>query len=54
MPKQLRQLFATILIYCKPTNILELWNTYLPALSEDFVYNPNSKHVALDYNDPRI
>ena len=54
MPKQLRQLFATILIYCQLTNILELWNTYLPALFEDFVYNPNSKHVALDHNDPKI
>ena len=54
MPKQLRQLFAPILIYCRPTNILELWNTHLPALSEDFVYNPNSKLVALDYNDPSI
>ncbi|CAG8545394.1 4618_t:CDS:2, partial [Gigaspora rosea] len=54
MPKQLRQLFATILIYCRPTNILKLWNTHLPALSEDFVYNPNSKRVALNYNDPSI
>ena len=54
MPNQLRELFAMILIYCRPNNVLELWNTHLPALSEDFVYNPNSKSVALDHTDPRI
>jgi hypothetical protein len=40
MPKQLRQLFATVLIYNTPTDPNALWQKYKAQLSEDFV-NPN-------------
>ncbi|UYV80109.1 hypothetical protein LAZ67_18001721 [Cordylochernes scorpioides] len=36
MPCQLRQLFATILIYNNPTNPVSLWTKYKGYLSEDF------------------
>ncbi|XP_020266738.1 uncharacterized protein LOC109842248 [Asparagus officinalis] len=37
MPYALRRLFATILVYCQPTNVRLLWERYRPAMSEDFV-----------------
>ena len=37
MPRELRMLFATILIHGQPTNALELWNQHLHSMIEDFV-----------------
>lgn len=45
MPSQLRQLFATILIYCQPGNVEELWNTHLNFMSEDFQKKFNLSHT---------
>lgn len=36
MPKQMRVTFAYILVFCSPTNALELWNEFKNRLSEDF------------------
>lgn len=49
MPKQLRHLFATILIYCQTSSAKELWNTHLNALSEDI-----QKKFNLPYSHPRV
>lgn len=37
MPNQLRQTFAFILIFCNPTNSLQLWNSYCSDMSTDFM-----------------
>lgn len=37
MPNELRKLFAVILIYCAPTEVRILWDTYFDAMSEDFI-----------------
>ncbi|XP_021761012.1 uncharacterized protein LOC110725856 [Chenopodium quinoa] len=36
LPRALRRLFATVLIFCQPSNPEELWFKYYSALSEDF------------------
>ncbi|KAL0294955.1 UNVERIFIED_CONTAM: hypothetical protein Sradi_6859000 [Sesamum radiatum] len=36
MPHELRRLFAIILVYCAPTDVKLLWDTYFDAMSEDF------------------
>ncbi|XP_075079447.1 ATP-dependent DNA helicase RRM3-like [Nicotiana tabacum] len=36
MPSALRNLFATILVHCDPTDIRKLWDTYCEDMSEDF------------------
>ena len=36
MPQQLRELFAIVCLFCTPTNIPELWETFHEQLSEDF------------------
>ncbi|XP_012833045.1 PREDICTED: uncharacterized protein LOC105953910 [Erythranthe guttata] len=36
MPHELRRLFATVLVYCAPTDVRVLWDTYFEAMSEDF------------------
>ena len=38
MPSQLRQLFATILVYCDPSDPLSIWNEFKTSMIEDFVY----------------
>ena len=37
MPKQLRQLFGTILVFCRPTNPFDLWTQFKHHLYEDFL-----------------
>ena len=37
MPYQLRQLFASIIIYCQPANLKELWDKYVDYLIEDYL-----------------
>ncbi|XP_073042800.1 uncharacterized protein [Primulina eburnea] len=39
LPHALRQLFATVLVHCNPTNPKQLWLKYENFLSEDFVQN---------------
>lgn len=36
MPYNLRQLFATILVYCNPTDLKELWEHFEQDISTDF------------------
>ena len=36
MPYSLRRLFATILVYCNPSNPKLLWNKFEQVMSEDF------------------
>ena len=34
MPSALRRLFATILVFCLPTGVRELWNEFYPYMEE--------------------
>ncbi|XP_075633805.1 ATP-dependent DNA helicase PIF1-like [Castanea sativa] len=36
MPSALRKLFATILVFCLPTGVRELWNEFYPYMVEDY------------------
>ncbi|KAG5560632.1 hypothetical protein RHGRI_003828 [Rhododendron griersonianum] len=36
MPLALRQLFATVLVYCEPSDVRKLWDLLFEAMSEDF------------------
>lgn len=45
MPRQLRQLFAVILVYGEPISARALWDSHFPALSEDFErHQPDMSH----------
>jgi ATP-dependent DNA helicase PIF1 len=39
MPSSLRRLFATILIFCEPHNVMGLWIKHYDAMSEDYSHN---------------
>jgi len=43
MPYALRRLFATILVFCVPSDVLELWEKHKEAMSEDYstITNPS-------------
>ncbi|PWZ32213.1 60S ribosomal protein L2, mitochondrial [Zea mays] len=46
MPSTLRQLFATILVYCEPSDVAVLWQKHLDSLSEDYQHRTQCKtHV---------
>ncbi|AQK61879.1 hypothetical protein ZEAMMB73_Zm00001d012949 [Zea mays] len=46
MPSALRRLFATILVYCEPNDVAELWQRHLDSMSEDYHRSIQSKtHV---------
>lgn len=36
MPSALRRLFATILVFCEPSDVRGLWDKHLEAMSEDY------------------
>ncbi|XP_062224542.1 uncharacterized protein LOC133923112 [Phragmites australis] len=36
MPPSLRRLFATILVFCEPSDVRGLWNKHFEAMSEDY------------------
>jgi hypothetical protein len=36
MPSSLRRLFATILVFCEPSDVRGLWTNHLEAMSEDY------------------
>jgi hypothetical protein len=42
MPSSLRRLFATILVFCEPSDVCGLWNRHLDAMSEDYRHNVQS------------
>ncbi|XP_027166288.1 uncharacterized protein LOC113766278 [Coffea eugenioides] len=39
MPHALRRLFATLLVYCQPTNVRKLWDNYFQPMAEDYRRN---------------
>ncbi|XP_062228527.1 uncharacterized protein LOC133926554 [Phragmites australis] len=39
MPPSLRRLFATILVFCEPSDVRGLWHKHLEAMSEDYRRN---------------
>ncbi|PWZ40047.1 ATP-dependent DNA helicase PIF1 [Zea mays] len=46
MPSTLRRLFATILVYCEPSDVAVLWQKHLDAMLEDYQRMSQSKtHV---------
>ncbi|XP_052152036.1 uncharacterized protein LOC127770382 [Oryza glaberrima] len=45
MPSSLRRLFATILVFCEPSDVRVLWNNHLEAMSEDYRRNCQCPHV---------
>ena len=54
MPVQLRGLFATILLYCNPSEPLQLWNAHQEAFREDFARTnsvPNAIYLAWKHVD---
>ncbi|XP_059629827.1 uncharacterized protein LOC132272750 [Cornus florida] len=42
IPMALRRLFATLIVFCDPSNVRKLWDDYFEAMSEDFLPDPNS------------
>jgi len=47
MPIQLRQLFASILVYCQPASVKALWDDYVDALIEDFIKKGDDKNLSI-------
>uniref|UniRef100_A0A453JKG8 ATP-dependent DNA helicase n=1 Tax=Aegilops tauschii subsp. strangulata TaxID=200361 RepID=A0A453JKG8_AEGTS len=43
MPSSLRRLFATILVFCEPSDVRGLWEKHLDAMSEDYRRSNPSK-----------
>ena len=42
MPYALQRLFATILVFCEPSDVLELWEKHKEAMLEDYKHNNQS------------
>jgi len=42
MPYALRRLFATILVFCEPSDVFGLWEKHKEAMSEDYKRNNQS------------
>ncbi|XP_076916914.1 uncharacterized protein LOC143576772 [Bidens hawaiensis] len=47
-PKALRGLFATILVFCKPGDVLKLWNDHFDSMSEDYRLHCQNIHRVQD------
>jgi ATP-dependent DNA helicase PIF1 len=46
MPSALRRLFATILVYCEPSDVAGLWKKHKDSMSEDYQHRSQNKtHV---------
>ncbi|ONM40046.1 hypothetical protein ZEAMMB73_Zm00001d044149 [Zea mays] len=46
IPSALCRLFATILVYCEPSDVVVLWQKHLDSMSEDYQHrNPCKTHV---------
>jgi hypothetical protein len=53
MPSQLRRLFCSLLVFCEPTSIADLWITHRFVLSEDYLYQHNlNMNPALRLQEP--
>jgi len=46
-PFKLRHLFASIIVYCQPANLKELWDKYVDNLIEDYIYHGDTKELAI-------
>ena len=44
---KLRHLFASIIVYCQPANLKELWDKYVDNLIEDYIYHSDTKELAI-------
>ncbi|KAK8931408.1 hypothetical protein KSP39_PZI016221 [Platanthera zijinensis] len=42
MPNSLRRLFATILLYCEPTSVQDLWDENFDSMTEDYTSSSTS------------
>ena len=42
MPYALRRLFATILVFCEPSDVFGLWEKHKEAMSKDYMRNNQS------------
>ncbi|XP_016489836.1 uncharacterized protein LOC107809691 [Nicotiana tabacum] len=49
MPYSLRRLFATLLIYCNPTNPRQLWEQFEEHMFEDYMLVPNIQKNNIRY-----
>jgi hypothetical protein len=49
MPSSLRRLFATILVFCEPSDVFELWQKHVDAMSEDYRRNNPSPAVVQQF-----
>ena len=45
MPSSLRRLFATILVFCEPSDVRGLWDKHFDAMSEDYRRNDPSNEI---------
>ena len=46
MPSPLRRIFATILVYCEPSDVAVLWQKHKDSMSEDYQHKSQNKtHV---------
>ncbi|KAL6634793.1 hypothetical protein ACP70R_027464 [Stipagrostis hirtigluma subsp. patula] len=45
MPSALRRLFATILVFCEPSDVRGLWERHLDAMTEDYRRTHMSSHT---------
>ncbi|PWZ37531.1 ATP-dependent DNA helicase PIF1 [Zea mays] len=43
MPSALRRLFATILVYCEPSDVAVLWQKHKDSMSEDYQHRSQNK-----------
>ncbi|XP_073152408.1 uncharacterized protein [Henckelia pumila] len=45
MPFSLRRLFVSILVFCQPNGVRELWNKFHPYMSEDYVRSSSASTI---------
>jgi hypothetical protein len=57
MPTALRRLFATILVFCQPVGLRELWNEFYTYMVEDYPSSSKATdvvHTNLLLNDLKV
>ncbi|KAL0349933.1 UNVERIFIED_CONTAM: hypothetical protein Sradi_4142500 [Sesamum radiatum] len=47
MPSALRRLFDTILLYCQPTGVRQLWEANYPYMIEDYPFSSSTNNVLI-------
>ncbi|XP_052142068.1 uncharacterized protein LOC127761779 [Oryza glaberrima] len=45
MPSSLHRLFATILVFCEPSDVLVLWDKHVDAMCDDYKRNTSSQYT---------